>query len=63
MRGSRRLSDLKIVARAVEARRVPEEVPKRILALAVGVGLVISVFLAFFLEYLEKAKDRLAQET
>ena len=54
-------SDLKIVARAVEAVPVPSEASRNIVSLALGVGLLVSVFLAFFLEYLEKANIRLKE--
>jgi capsular polysaccharide biosynthesis protein len=54
-------SDLKVVARAVEAVPVPSEASRNIVSLALGVGLLVSVFLAFFLEYLEKANIRLKE--
>jgi uncharacterized protein involved in exopolysaccharide biosynthesis len=57
-----RPSDLKIAARAVVFRQVDEEARRQVVTLAAAVGLVLSVFLAFFLEYLDKARDRLAAE-
>ena len=59
---SSRPSDLKIVARAMDAALVPADAPRQVVMLAAAVGLVLSVFLAFFLEYMEKAKARLAEE-
>jgi capsular polysaccharide biosynthesis protein len=54
-------SDLKIVALSVEAVPVASEASRNVVVLALGVGLLVSVFLAFFLEYLEKANIRLRE--
>ncbi len=52
-------SDLKVVARAVEFSVVPNEASRNVVALAFGIGLILSIFVAFFMEYFEKAKVRL----
>ncbi|MDA0748678.1 MAG: Wzz/FepE/Etk N-terminal domain-containing protein [bacterium] len=51
--------DIKIVIRAVEAIRLPGDAPSNTTLLGVAVGLLLSVFLAFFLEYVEKTKTTL----
>ncbi|MDA0746765.1 MAG: hypothetical protein O2954_09600 [bacterium] len=53
--------DLKIAVRAVEAVRVPSETQLNTVFLATAMGLVLSVFLAFFLEYVQKAKERMPE--
>ena len=52
-------SDLKIVALAVESEVVPDEASRNVVTLAFGIGLLLFIFVAFFLEYMEKAKVRL----
>lgn len=57
-----RPSDLKVAAMAVVAKPVSQEKGRQVVVLAAAAGLVLSVFLAFFLEYLGKARERLAVE-
>ncbi|MDP6776975.1 MAG: Wzz/FepE/Etk N-terminal domain-containing protein [Candidatus Latescibacteria bacterium] len=54
--------DVKIAARAVGAVAIPPEAGRNVVMLAAAVGLMVSIFLAFFLEYVEKARERQAAE-
>ena len=54
--------DVKIAARAVGAVVIPPEAGRSVVMLAAAVGLMVSIFLAFFLEYVEKARERQAAE-
>ena len=51
------VSDLKVVSRAVEATVVAPE-KRNTVMLAGGVGLVVTIFLAFLMEYVEKARRK-----
>ena len=51
------VSDLKVVSRAVEATVVAPEKRSTVM-LAGGVGLVVTIFLAFLMEYVEKARRK-----